>query len=108
MYLSRQDTDFLNDLSRFTELRPHLQIEEPRQEEMVPKVINELPDLLRMHGDQALVTALLPIFLLEKDARHAPLFPLFGRYDLPRLSSGDSDYSLVVLGIRPRQAFQII
>lgn len=81
LYRSGQGSDFLNDLIG-TYLRPNLNIEDPREEERVTHVSDELPDLIRLNRDEPLVSPVLPILLLEYDRRDSARFALFRRYVL--------------------------
>lgn len=83
-YLARQNADVFDDIVVVViiELRNNAELEETREEERATEVINKLPDLVSLDGDEALVTAVLTILLLKHDARNASDFPLLGRYVL--------------------------
>lgn len=70
-------------------------------------MVNELPDLIGADGNEAFVTAVLAVFLLEHYARNATDFALLGRNVLPGISAGDSEDGLVVLRVRFWKAFEV-
>lgn len=107
MQLSRQDSNFLDDVPG-SKLGADLELEEAGEKEGPAEVVDELAYLLVLDRDEALVAALLAVGLFEDDARHSPHLPLLGRDVLPRTRSGDRQYRLRVLRVRPREPVQVL
>lgn len=71
-------------------------------------MVDKLADLIGPDGDESLVATLLPVLLLEHDARHPPNLPLLLGNVFPRLSSRDSEDRLVVLWVRPWESREVL
>lgn len=71
-------------------------------------MIDELLDLLRLHRDQPLIAALLPILLLEHDAWHSTDLPLLSRDARPRFRPWDGEDRLIVLRIGAGEALEVV
>lgn len=82
-------------------------MKEAGEEEGPAEVVDEFSDLVSANGDEAFVTAVLAVLLLEDDARHAPDASLLGGNVLARVRAGNSEDRLIVLGIRARKAVEI-
>lgn len=108
MQLAGQDADLLDELAGVAEVGADLEVEEPGDEEGAAEVVDELPYLLRLHGDEDLVPALLPVLLLEHDARHPPRLPLLGCDALARLGPGGREDRLGVFWIGPGEAGEVL
>jgi hypothetical protein len=65
-------------------------------------VVDELADLLGLHGDEVLVAALLAVLLLEDDCWDTPGLALLGGQVPPRGGAWHGEDHLVVLGVRAR------
>jgi hypothetical protein len=72
------------------------------EEEGPPEVVDELADLLGLHGDEVLVAALLAVLLLEYDCWDTPGLALLGGQVPPRGGAWHGEDHLVVLGVRAR------
>ena len=70
-------------------------------------MVDELADLLGLHGDEALVAALLAVLLLEDDGGDAPGLALLGGDVAARGGARHGEDHLVVLGVRPRVAREV-
>lgn len=108
MYLPRQDADALDELTLSSVLGPDLEPEQPGEEEGPAEVVDELADLLGLHGDEALVAALLAVLLLEDDGGYPSGLALLDGQVAPRKGAGHGEDHLVVLGVRPRVPGEVI
>ena len=70
-------------------------------------MVNELSDLSGTNGNEALVAAVLPILLLEDDARHATSLALLGGYALPRCSARNREDGFGKFGVGSGQIFEV-
>lgn len=82
-------------------------MKEAGEEEGPAEVVDEFSDLVGADGDEAFVSAVLAIFLLEDNARHAPDASLLRRNVLPGVRAGNGEDRLIVLGIRARKAVEV-
>jgi len=71
-------------------------------------MVDELADLLGLHGDEALIATLLAVLLLEDDGGDAPGLPLLGGDVAARGGARHGEDHLVVLGVRPRVAREVV
>lgn len=71
-------------------------------------MVHELADLLGLHGDEALVAALLSVLLLEDDAGDPPGLALLGGQVPPRGGARHGEDHLIVLGVWPRVALEVL
>lgn len=71
-------------------------------------MVDELADLLGLNGDEALVAALLPVLLLEDDGGDPPGLALLGGHVAPRRGARHGEDHLIVLGVRPRVAREVV
>jgi len=84
-----------------------LEVEEAGEEEGAAEVVDEFSDLVSADGDEALVAAVLAVFLLEHDARKPPGAAFLGGDVLAGVGAGDGEDRLVVLGIGAGEAVQV-
>jgi hypothetical protein len=89
-------------------LRPDLEPEQSGEEEGPPEVVDELADLLGLHGDEVLVAALLAVLLLEDDCGDTPGLALLGGQVPPRGGARHGKDHLVVLGVRARVVEEVV
>lgn len=76
-YLPGENPDFLNQITG-PKLWANLKIEKPRKEKRLAQMFNQFSDLIDLNRNEPLVASMLPIFLLENDARESAHFSFFG------------------------------
>lgn len=107
VYLAWQDANFLKDVSFGIKVGANLNLKKPREEERATKMIDELPDLIGTYRDEALVAAVLAVFLLEDDAGHPAGPALFDGGVGARNRPWNGENGLVVLWVWPGEPFQV-
>lgn len=105
-YLTGQNADLLHHLTG-AELRPDLEIKEPREKERLAHMIHELLNLITLHGNKALVAAVLAVFRLKHNAGNAAGPPLLGGDALTGGSAWDRTDRLVVFCVGPGGSIQV-